>query len=480
MNTEFIYALKQIEKEKNIPIDILIEGIEMALISAYKRNFNHKEENVSVQVDRETGETEVYQHLTVVDEVTNTDTEISLKEAREYDETVEVGDEIEAEVTPSDFGRIAAQTAKQVIMQRIKEAERDIIYKEYADKAGSILTGIFQRYENKNVLLDVGKIECIIPVEEQTETEHFKYSDKIKVYVLEVNKAARGPQIVGSRTHTNLVARLFELEVPEIHQGVIVIKNAVREPGSRTKLSVASRDSNVDPVGACVGPKGSRVKTVVEELRGEKLDIISWSEDSSRYIASALSPAKAQQVIIYEHTSSAYVIVPDDQLSLAIGKDGQNVRLAARLTGWKIDIKSETQAKEDPPPPPPTAEELRAIKEAKQREEQERIKKEEERLRLEKELTPEKLALLEIEESKAAPGEEVKTGADEIKEEKAVAEETAEETEKDKYKKKEEEEKERDIETGPQKKKIKKPKRARYMEYDQEEEYSEYYRKFEE
>lgn len=485
MNTEFIYALKQLEKEKSIPMEVLLSAIENALISAYKRNFNHKAENISVQVDKETGETEVYQKLTVVETVEDPEIEISLSEAKEYDKDIELEDEIEAEVTPSNFGRIAAQTAKQVIMQRIKDAEREIIFNEYAEKAGTLLTGIFQRYENKNIILEVGKIECIIPPEEQVETEHFKYADKVKTFIIEVTNPSKGPQIITSRANVNLVIKLFELEVPEIHQGIILVKNAVREPGYRTKIAVASKDSNVDPVGACVGPKGSRVKTIVEELRGEKLDIINWSEKPNEYIFHALSPAKVVNVILYEHTQSAYVIVPDDQLSLAIGKEGQNARLAARLTGWKIDIKSETQAKEDPPPPPPTPEELKAIREAREKEAAEKRKKEEERLRLEKELSPERLALLEIEEVTDEKPEETTVVEPEKVEEKpfaapVVAEETESEA-KERQKKKEREEKEEaEKELFAAKKKIKKPKRARYLEYDQEEEYAEYYRKFEE
>lgn len=481
MNTEIIYALKQLEKEKSIPMDILLEAIELALISAYKRNFGHAAENVYVQINRDTGETEVYEKLTVVEKVENPDTEIALKEAKEYDEDIEIDDEIEAEVTPSNFGRIAAQTAKQVILQRIKEAERDILYNEYADKVGTLITGIFQRYENKNILLDVGKIECVVPTVEQIETERLKYSDKVKAYVLEIIKSSRGPQIIASRTNPNLVAKLFELEVPEIHQGIIQIKNAAREAGSRTKIAVFSKDSNVDPVGACVGPKGSRVKNIVEELRGEKLDIISWKENPAEYISHALSPAKALSVIVYEHNNSAYVVVPDDQLSLAIGKEGQNVRLAAKLTGWKIDIKSETQSKEEPPPPQPTPEELKAIREERERQKvAEQLAKEEALAAVQEEttvaakeitkeeLTPEKLAMLEL-ESKTQDVSVIEKTAPSIEEE-----------EKPKYKKKDKYEE--DVEVEKEIKKIKKPskKKARHLEYDQDDEYAEYYRKFEE
>jgi len=482
MNTEIIYALKQLEKEKSIPMEVLLEAIESALMSAYKRNFNHTAENVYVQIDKETGETEVYQRLTVVEKVESAETEILFEEAKEFDEDIELGDEIEAEVTPSNFGRIAAQTAKQVILQRIKEAERDILYNEYIDKVGTLITGIFQRYENKNILLDVGKIECVIPISEQIESEHLKYNDKVKAYVLDIVKTSRGPQIVASRTNPALITKLFELEVPEINQGIIQIKNAVREAGSRTKIAVHSKDSNVDPVGACVGPKGSRVKNIVEELRGEKLDIISWKEDPAAYISNALSPAKTLNVITYEHNNSAYVVVHDDQLSLAIGKEGQNVRLAAKLTGWKIDIKSETQSKEEPPPPQPTAEELKAIREERERQKvAEQLEKEEalaaanleaapETLAEEKEeaLSVEKLAMLEIE---GKPETAPKT-----KEAPAVIEEA----EKPKYKKKEKQEDYAEVEKEI--KKIKKPSKnkARHLEYDQDDEFAEYYRKFEE
>lgn len=482
MNTEIIYALKQLEKEKSIPMDVLLEAIESALKSAYKRNSGHASENVYVQIDKETGETEVYQRLTVVDKLENPDTEILFEEAKEFDEDIELGDEIEAEVTPSDFGRIAAQTAKQVIMQRIKEAERDILYNEYADRVGTLITGIFQRYESKNILLDVGKIECVIPTTEQIESEHLKYNDKVKAYVLEIVKTSRGPQIVASRTNPALITKLFELEVPEINHGIIQIKNTIREAGSRTKIAVHSKDSNVDPVGACVGPKGSRVKNIVEELRGEKLDIISWKEDPAAYISNALSPAKTLSVITYEHNNSAYVVVPDEQLSLAIGKEGQNVRLAAKLTGWKIDLKSATQSKEEPPPPQPTAEELKAIREERERQKvAEQLEKEEALAAAsqkaaaeapiaekEEELSLEKLAMLEIE---GKPDEAPKA---------KEAPEIIEEIEKPKYKKKEKVEEY--VEVEKEIKKIKKPSKnkARHLEYDQDDEFAEYYRKFEE
>jgi len=345
MNSEFINALEQIEKEKHISKEILLDAIEAALISAYKRNFGSSQ-NVFVNIDRVSGEVKVYARKQVVEKVENDLLEISLDAAHKISKKYNLGDYVEIEVTPKTFGRIAAQTAKQVVVQRIREAERGVIYEEFTSKENDILTGIVQRVEKKNVIVELGKIEALLTPSEQIPGEEYNYNDRIKVYVMEVKKTTKGPQILISRTHPGLVKRLFEKEVPEIYEGIVEIKSISREAGSRTKIAVYSSDPNVDPVGACVGQKGNRVQVIVDELKGEKIDIIEWSPDPEKYIAASLSPAKVLSVTVNEEEKSAKVIVPDYQLSLAIGKEGQNARLAAKLTGWKIDIKSESQANE--------------------------------------------------------------------------------------------------------------------------------------
>lgn len=342
MSAEFIQALEQLENEKGIEKEVLIEAIEAALISAYKRNFGSTQ-NVKISIDRDSGDVKVYALKRVTSRPESDAGDITLEEARKVNSNYEEEDIAEIEVTPRKFGRIAAQTAKQVVMQRIREAERGIIFDEYYNKEGDIVTGIIQRSERKNVIIDLGKTEAIIAPSEQTNGEEYRFNDRLKTYIVEVKKTTKGPQIMVSRTHPGLVKRLFELEVPEIHDGTVEIKSISREPGSRTKIAVSSRDQNVDPVGACVGQKGTRVQAIVDELRGEKIDIIKWSSNPEDYISSSLSPAKVVRVDINEDGRSARVIVPDFQLSLAIGKEGQNARLAAKLTGWKIDIKSESQ-----------------------------------------------------------------------------------------------------------------------------------------
>jgi N utilization substance protein A len=342
MNGDFIEALRAIEKEKEIPLEILIETVESALVTAYKKNFATTGD-VHVRVQSSKTGFKVFCEKLVVDQMTNSHVEILLDEARRVDPDMAVGDFIEVEVTPEDFGRIAAQTAKQVVMQRIREAERDHIFDEYNEKAGEVVTGIVQRREQRNVFINIGKIEALLPASEQVPTEPYKFNDRIKVYILEVRKTPKGPQVIVSRTHPSLIRRLFELEVPEIHDGIVTLKSVAREAGSRSKIAVSSSDEKVDPVGACVGHRGSRVQAVVTELYDEKIDIIRWNEDASRFIAESLSPAKVVTVTVSEDAKSAFVIVPDNQLSLAIGKAGQNVRLAARLTGWRIDIRSEAQ-----------------------------------------------------------------------------------------------------------------------------------------
>lgn len=343
MNMEFIEALHELEKGRGISAEILFEAIEAALISAYKKNFGSLQ-NVRVLIDRLTGEFKVYARKTIVDVVEDPRTQVSLGEARNLDPNYQLEDIVEYEVTPREFGRIAAQTAKQVVVQRIREAERGMIYDEFVNREGDIVTGVVQRYEQKNVIVDLGKVEAVLPAQEQIPGESYQSFERIKTYVVEVKKTTKGPQIMLSRTHPGLIKRLFELEVPEIHDGVVEIKGVSREAGARSKIAVYSRDPNVDPVGACVGPKGVRVQTIVTELKGEKIDIVNFSLDPQEFVANALSPAKVLQVYPKLNEKVAVVVVPDYQLSLAIGKEGQNARLAAKLTGWKIDIKSESQA----------------------------------------------------------------------------------------------------------------------------------------
>lgn len=342
MNGDFLEALRAIEKEKEIPLEVLIETVESALVTAYKKNFAATGD-IKVRVESSRTGFKVYTQKLVVDEVLNEHGEIALSEAIKHVATAASGDLIELEVTPENFGRIAAQTAKQVVMQRIREAEREQVFEEYSDKVGEVVTGIIQRHEQRSVFISIGKIEALLPANEQVPTEPYRFNDRLKVYVLEVRRTPKGPQVVVSRTHPSLIRRLFELEVPEIHDGVVAIKSVAREAGARSKIAVSSTDEKVDPVGACVGHRGSRVQAVVNELYDEKIDIVRWHDDASRFIAESLSPAKVISVTSDEEAKSALAIVPDNQLSLAIGKAGQNVRLAARLTGWRIDIRSEAQ-----------------------------------------------------------------------------------------------------------------------------------------
>ena len=342
MSAELIHALEQIEKEKGIGKEILIDAIEIALITAYKRNYGSAS-NVEVYIDRSTGDVRVFALKNIVEEVTDPSGELSLEQANKFSADFEIGDIVEVEVTPRKFGRIAAQTAKQVVMQRIREAERGIIFEEFSNKEEDIVTGVISRFDRKNVVVDLGRAEAILPPSEQTPGEKYNIHDRIKAYVINVKKTSKSPQIFISRTHPGLIKRLLELEVPEIHDGTVEIKTIAREAGSRTKIAIYSKNENVDPVGACVGQKGSRIRAIVDELRGEMLDVIKWSSNPQEYIASSLSPAKVVRVDIDEVNRVSRVIVPDFQLSLAIGKEGQNARLAAKLTGWKIDIKSESQ-----------------------------------------------------------------------------------------------------------------------------------------
>lgn len=340
MNLEFIDALKDIEKEKGISSEVLLQAIEHALLTAYRKNFGSAQ-NACIEIARETGEIKVFSRKTAVLKVIDSNLEISLEEARDIDPAVHEGEIVEMEVTPSNFGRIAAQAAKQVVVQQIREAERGLIYEEYLSREGDIVTGIVRRQEAKNIYIDLGRTEAVLLPSEQISSEKYNHGDRIKTYITEVKKTTKGPQILVSRTHPGLLKRLFELEVPEIFEGIVEIKAVVREPGMRTKIAVFSRNENVDSIGACVGPKGMRVQAIVQELKGEKIDIVKWDSDIRVFIANALSPAKVVSVETDEDEKAALVIVPDNQLSLAIGKEGQNARLAARLTGWKIDIKSD-------------------------------------------------------------------------------------------------------------------------------------------
>jgi N utilization substance protein A len=326
LNRKLIAALKELEKEKGIKIETIIEALEFALKSAYGKNYDVDYES-RVDINTKTGEIKVYKIL------------------EENSDSGESASEVE--VTPDDFGRIAAQTAKQVIRQRIQEAEREVLYEEFKDRHGDMVTGIIQQSDARYTLIDLGRVEALLPRHEQVPRERYKHGDRIKCYISDIRKTTKGPQIIVSRTHTGLVKRLFELEVPEISDGVVEIKNIAREAGYRTKAAVSSNDKNVDPVGACVGPKGSRVRMIVDELWGEKIDIVEYKDNAEEFIKNSLSPARVVKVLLDEEEKFALVVVSNDQLSLAIGKEGQNARLAAKLTGWKIDIKSEAQYEEE-------------------------------------------------------------------------------------------------------------------------------------
>ncbi len=340
---ELVIAMEELEKERGINKDYLIESLETALVTAYKKNFDAAD-NVKVTIDKESGETHVYATKTVVETVENSLLEISLEEAKKISKKYELGDSVDEEIIPKDFGRIAAQTAKQVVVQKIREAERNIIFNEYSDKKGEIVSGIVQKADGNAVVLDLGRLEGIMPLKEQVPTEKYRVNEKNRGYVIDVEKGMKGnPQAIVSRSHPDFVRKLFEFEIPEIYEGLIEIKNISRDAGSRSKVAVYSTNENIDPVGSCVGQKGVRIQNIINELNGEKIDVIEWNEDPSIFISSALLPAQVLAVDVKEDEKFAQVIVNDDQLSLAIGKSGQNARLAARLTNWKIDIKSESQ-----------------------------------------------------------------------------------------------------------------------------------------
>ncbi len=342
---DLIEALNQISKERGIDEEIIFEAIETSLVSACKKNFGTSQ-NVKVVIDRKTGNVAVYAVKEVAEEVIDPNTHITLPEAKFLNPMYEIGDIVDIAVTPKNFGRIAAQTAKQVVVQKFREAEREILYNEYISKEHDIVTGIVQRKEHKNVYVAMGKIDAVLPQSEQMSTDAYNFGDRLKIYVVEVKQTTKGPVINVSRTHPELVKRLFEQEVPEIYDGVVEIKSIAREAGSRTKIAVYSKNPNVDPVGACVGQNGARVNVVVAELNGEKIDIINYDENPINFIAQALNPSKVLMVSIDADNQTAKVIVPDNQLSLAIGKDGQNARLAAKLTGWRIDIKSKSHSQD--------------------------------------------------------------------------------------------------------------------------------------
>ena len=343
MNSEFLTALNEIEKEKNISKDLILDAIDAALVSAYKRNYNTNQNNVVVNIDRESGEVKVFICKEVVEEVQDTLCQISLDDAKNISGTYEIGDVVNIEDTPAAFGRIAAQTAKQVVLQRIKEAERNLIYDEFSEKEHKVVVGTIQRIEKRNIYLDIGKTEAYLAPGEQVSTESYNFHQRLKVYVTEVRKTTKGPVVNVSRTRPALVAKLFAEEIPEIADGVVEVKSVSREAGSRTKIAVWSNDKNVDPIGACIGAKGTRVQNVVDELGGEKIDIVRYSEDPAEFIRASLNPAEVISLEVNPEEKEAHVVVPYHQLSLAIGKEGQNARLAARLTGYKIDIKSDAE-----------------------------------------------------------------------------------------------------------------------------------------
>ncbi len=342
MILELNRVLEQVGKDKGISKAILIDAIESAVLIAAKKKYGADKE-IEAHFNEDLGEVELFQFKTVVEDVVDPDNEVSHEKAVKEDPGVEVGDSLGMKLDASGFGRIAAQAAKQIIVQKLRDAERDNIYNEFRERKGEILNGIVKRFEHGDMIVDLGKTEAVLSQKEQVPGENYRPTERVRAYLVDVKKTSKGPNIILSRTHPGMVAKLFELEVPEIHEGIVKIKNVVREPGSRVKIAVVSEDRDIDPVGACVGMKGSRVQAVVQELKGEKIDIVEWVDDPARFVCNALSPAQIAKVIVHDAEKSMEVIVPDNQLSLAIGKRGQNVRLGAKLTGWKIDIFSESK-----------------------------------------------------------------------------------------------------------------------------------------
>ncbi len=345
MNINLNHIIDQVVKDKGIDRAVLVEALEAAVLSAANKKYRNTRD-LEAHFNDEIGEVEVFEFVTVVDEVENSYQEIDLGEAREIDPDVEVGDSLGMKMDASSFSRIAAQTAKQVIIQKVREAEREGVFNEFKDRLGELVNGIVRRYERGDLIIDLGRTEALLPHREQVPRENYRQGDRVRAYISDVRMATKGPQIILSRTHPGLLIELFKMEVPEVSEGIVEIKAVSREPGSRAKIAVLSNDPDVDPIGACVGMRGARVQNVVSELRGEKIDIINWTPDIARFACSALSPAEVTRVYVDNDEESLEIIVPDDQLSLAIGKKGQNVRLAAKLTGWKIDIMSETRAAE--------------------------------------------------------------------------------------------------------------------------------------
>ncbi|MCH7835889.1 MAG: transcription termination/antitermination protein NusA [Chloroflexi bacterium] len=345
MKSEFMIAITQLAAEKNLPREVILEAMEAALVSAYKKD-SDLQGNIVVRIDRETGEHRVFHEQTVVADVEDPKIEISHQEARKIKPDATIDDVISTEVHPSHAGRIAAQTAKQVVLQRLREAEREMVFEEFSNREGDIVSGLVQRIEPKHIVVDLGKTEAILPPPEQVRTEHYRPGQRMKFYLLEVHRSLKGPQLILSRTHKNLLRRLFELEVPEIHKGVVEIRSIAREAGYRSKVAVTARQEGVDPVGSCVGLRGIRIQNIVNELNGERIDVVQWDAEPTRFVANALSPAQVLSVQVSEDSNTASVAVPDRQLSLAIGREGQNARLAAKLTGWRIDIKPESAMQE--------------------------------------------------------------------------------------------------------------------------------------
>lgn len=342
MQADLNRVIEQVSKEKGMDRSVIIEALESAMLSAARRTFGQK--RIEAKFNAELGEVELFEIKTVVEKVVHPETEISLQEAREhFDPDAQIGDEFLSKLPASAFGRIAAQVAKQSVIQKVREAERELIYNEFKNRKGELCSGIVQRLEKKNIIVNLGRTDAVLPEKEQIPWERYRQGDRIRAYILDVKMTPKGPQIILSRTHPNFLVKLFEQEAPEVYEGIVEIKSAAREPGSRAKIAVYSTDPDVDPVGACVGMKGTRVQAVVQELRGERIDIVPWTPDPAEYVCRALSPAKVSKILLDEEEHAMEVIVPDDQLSLAIGKKGQNVRLASSLTGWRLDVRTESE-----------------------------------------------------------------------------------------------------------------------------------------
>ena len=410
MKSDFLMAITQLAAEKNLPKEMVLEAVEAALSSAYKKD-NLATSNVVVRIDRETGLVRVFTQKAVVEEVTDPRTEMSPQEARALKPGTVVGDVIDIETVAHDSGRIAAQTAKQVVLQRLREAEREVVFEEYSGKEGDIVSGVMQRFEGKNVVIDLGKAEAVLPPNEQVKTEHYRPGQRLKLYLLEVIRSNRGPQVTVSRTHKSLLRRLFELEVPEIFKGTVELRAIAREAGHRSKVAVYSSQEGIDPVGACVGLRGIRIQNIVNELGGERIDVVQWDPDAARFVANALSPAQVVRVTVKEAENTASVVVPDRQLSLAIGKEGQNARLAAKLTGWRIDIRSESIAEQERLAEAPAASPEEAVEEKAATAAVAKTKRKkaapvaEEPVEEERVLTPEEEAVLAFEGERAAAAE---------------------------------------------------------------------------